>query len=54
MLHLSSNTLYYFYNKVVDMRKGVYGLCGIVNNEILYSSNKCNFLGIYEGFFFFN
>ena len=35
MLHLSSNTLYYFYNKVVDMRKGVYGLCGIVNNEML-------------------
>jgi transposase len=34
MLHLSNHTHYYFYNMVVDMRKGVYGLCGIVNNEL--------------------
>ncbi len=34
MLQLSSNTKYYFYNEVVDMRKGIYGLCGVVQNEI--------------------
>jgi transposase len=34
MLQLSANTKYYFYNHVVDMRKGIYGLCGVVNNEI--------------------
>ncbi len=34
MLHLSSNDRYYFYNQVVDMRKGCYGLCGIVQNEL--------------------
>ena len=34
MLHLSSHERYYFYNQVVDMRKGCYGLCGIVHNEL--------------------
>lgn len=34
MLHLSSADRYYFYNQIVDMRKGCYGLCGIVQNEI--------------------
>ena len=34
MLHLSSHERYYFYNQVVDMRKGCYGLCGIVQNEL--------------------
>jgi transposase len=34
MLHLSSNERYYFYNQIVDMRKGCYGLCGIVQNEL--------------------
>ncbi len=34
MLHLSAAQQYYFYNKVTDMRKGCYGLCGIVHNEI--------------------
>ena len=34
MLHLSSNERYYFYNQVTDMRKGCYGLCGIVQNEL--------------------
>ena len=34
MLHLSSHERYYFYSKVVDMRKGCYGLCGIVQNEL--------------------
>ena len=34
MLHLSSNERYYFYNQIVDMRKGCYGLCGIVHNEL--------------------
>ena len=34
MLHLSSHERYYFYNHVVDMRKGCYGLCGIVQNEL--------------------
>ena len=34
MLHLSSNERYYFYNQIVDMRKGCYGLCGIVQNEM--------------------
>jgi transposase len=34
MIQLSANTKYYFYNDVVDMRKGIYGLCGVVENEI--------------------
>lgn len=34
MLHLSSGERYYFYNQVTDMRKGCYGLCGIVQNEL--------------------
>ena len=34
MLHLSSTERYYFYNQIVDMRKGCYGLCGIVQNEL--------------------
>jgi transposase len=34
MLQLSSNTKYYFYNEFVDMRKGIYGLCGVVQNEM--------------------
>ena len=34
MLHLSSHERYYFYNQVVDMRKGCYGLCGIVQNQL--------------------
>ena len=34
MLHLSSQERYYFYSQVVDMRKGCYGLCGIVQNEL--------------------
>jgi transposase len=34
MLHLSSKERYYFYNQTTDMRKGCYGLCGIVQNEL--------------------
>ena len=34
MLHLSSTERYYFYNQIVDMRKGCYGLCCIVQNEL--------------------
>ena len=34
MLHLSAAEQYYFYNQVTDMRKGCYGLCGIVQNEL--------------------
>ena len=34
MLHLSSHERYYFYNQVVDMRKGCYGLCGIVQDGL--------------------
>lgn len=34
MLHLSSNERYYFYNQPTDMRKGCYGLCGLVQNEM--------------------
>ena len=34
MLHLSSSERYYFYNQIVDMRKGCYGLCGLVQNEL--------------------
>ena len=34
MLHLSSHDRYYFYNQTTDMRKGCYGLCGIVQNEM--------------------
>ena len=34
MLNLSSSERYYFYNQATDMRKGCYGLCGIVQNEL--------------------
>lgn len=34
MLHLSAAVRYYFYAQKVDMRKGCYGLCGIVQNEM--------------------
>ena len=34
MLHLSAAERYHFYNQVTDMRKGCYGLCGIVQNEL--------------------
>jgi len=34
MLHLSTSLRYYFYTQIVDMRKGCYGLCGIVQNEL--------------------
>lgn len=34
MLQLAANTKYYVYNEVVDMRKGIYGLCGVVQNEL--------------------
>jgi transposase len=34
MLHLSSHERYYIYNQVVDMRKGCYGLCGIVQDGL--------------------
>ncbi len=34
MLHLSAATHYFFYNQIVDMRKGCYGLCGLVQNEL--------------------
>lgn len=34
MLYLSANTRYYFYGKTVDMRKGCYGLCGLVTNDM--------------------
>jgi transposase len=41
MLHLSANERYYFYNQVTDMRKGCYGLCGIVQNEMKKSVLVC-------------
>lgn len=34
MLHLSAQEQYYFYNQSVDMRKGCYSLCGLVQNEL--------------------
>jgi transposase len=34
MLYLSSSVRYYFYGKIVDMRKGCYGLCGLVTNDM--------------------
>lgn len=34
MLHLSASQRYFFYNQLTDMRKGCYGLCGIVQNEL--------------------
>jgi transposase len=34
MLSLSIYTKYYFYNIAVDMRKGCYGLCGIVQSQM--------------------
>ena len=42
MLHLSSNERYYFYNQVTDMRKGCYGLCGIVQNEMKKNVLSCD------------
>jgi transposase len=48
MLHLSEHTQYFLYNGVVDMRKGCYGLCGLVNNDLkinLYSSAIFIFIG---------
>lgn len=48
MLYLNSQVRYFFYNAVVDMRKGVYGLCGLVNNELqadLYTGDVFIFLG---------
>ncbi len=38
MLHLNSAVRYYFYAEKVDMRKGCYGLCGIVQNEMKQSA----------------
>lgn len=34
MLYLSASTRYYFYANTVDMRKGCYGLCGLVTNDM--------------------
>lgn len=34
MLHLNPQGQYYFYDQIVDMRKGCYGLCGLVQNEM--------------------
>jgi transposase len=34
MLALSLYTKYYFYNVAVDMRKGCYGLCGIIESQM--------------------
>jgi len=34
MLHLSSSTRYYWYNKAADMRKGFNALCGIVQDHM--------------------
>ena len=34
MLHLNASIRYYFYSKIVDMRKGCYGLCGLVTNDM--------------------
>jgi transposase len=40
MLHLSSSVSYYLYTEVVDMRKGHYGLSGIVTS--LMNKNVMN------------
>ncbi len=48
MLHLNAAERYYFYNQVTDMRKGCYGLCGIVRNAL----NKNILLG--DVFIFIN
>ena len=34
MLHLDSNTVYYWFNGVADMRKGFDALCGIVQQHM--------------------
>jgi transposase len=34
MVQLYAGTKYYLYQQAVDMRKGSYGLCGVVNNEM--------------------
>ena len=37
MLQLNAGTKYYLYQQPVDMRKGSYGLCGVVNNEMRHN-----------------
>lgn len=34
MIGFNSHQKFYIYTQKVDMRKGVYGLCGIVRNEL--------------------
>ena len=34
MLYFSSHERYYFYSKVLNMRKGCYGLWSIVQNDL--------------------
>lgn len=34
MLYLGSHIRYFYFGKVVDMRKGYYGLSGLVRNEM--------------------
>jgi transposase len=37
MLYLTKNINYHFYLPPVDMRKGCFKLCGIINNEMQYN-----------------
>lgn len=58
MLQLSSYTKYYWYNDFVDMRKGIYGLCGLVQNNLkqditqgdvfVFLNRKCNTLKLLQ------
>ncbi len=34
MLYLGVHVRYFYFSQVVDMRKGCYGLCGLVRNEM--------------------
>jgi transposase len=34
MLHLSTACRYFYYNGIVDMRKGAYSLSGLIRNEM--------------------
>jgi transposase len=34
MLHLSTACRYFYYNGIADMRKGAYGLSGLVRNQM--------------------
>jgi len=47
MLGFGSHQQYYLYKTSVDMRKGYYGLSGIVRNEF-GSDPMCKYMGLFS------